>query len=145
MTFETKKRIVIGVLLVLAVWPLVHHVLVQTSGLSPWKGAGWSMYCVPGRSIIVAVIWPDGERQITREDFGEIPPALLAAHEDFVLRRRSLGRGAPDAYARAGFEGFGVLEEAEIRVEQAGVDRLSALVVSERVDRFHYHRDDLLD
>ena len=143
MTFQAKKRIVIAVLLVLAVWPLVHYVLVQTSGLSPWKGAGWSMYCVPGRSIIVAVIWPDG--QITREDFGEIPPAVLAAHEDFVLRRRSLGRGAPDAYARACFEAFGVLEEVEIRVEQAGVDRISALVVSERVDRFHYLRDDLLD
>ncbi len=78
-------------------------------------------------------------------DTTPIPPAVLAAHEDFVLRRRSLGRGAPDAYARACFEAFGVLEEAEIRVEQAGVDRLSALVVSERVDRFHYLRDDLLD
>jgi len=145
MTFEAKKRIVIAVLLLLAIWPLVHRLLVQTSGLNPWKGAGWAMYCVPGRSIIVAVIWPGGERRITREDFGEVPPAVFGAHEDFVLRRKALGRGAPDAYARACFEAFEVLEEIEIRVEQAGVDRLSALVVSERVDRFFYLREDLLD
>ncbi len=145
MTFEAKKRIVIAVLLLLAIWPLVHRLLVQTSGLSPWKGAGWAMYCVPGRSIIVAVIWPGRERRITRDDFGEVPPAVFGAHQDFVLRRKALGRGAPDAYARACFEAFEVLEEIEIRVEQAGVDRLSALVVSERVDRFFYLREDLLD
>ena len=56
MTLQAKKRIVIALLLVLAIWPLVHRLLVQTSGLSPWKGAGWAMYCVPGRSIIVALI-----------------------------------------------------------------------------------------
>ncbi len=145
MTFQAKKRIVIALLLVLAIWPLVHRVLVQTSGLSPWKGAGWAMYCVPGRSIIVAVIWPGGERRITREGLGDVPPAVFTAHKDYVNRRKALGRGAPDAYARACFEAFGVLEEIEIRVEQAGVDRVSALVVSERVDRFFYDRDDVLD
>jgi hypothetical protein len=45
MIFSTRKRIVQILLAAIAVWPIIHIFVVQTTGLTPWKGCGWAMYC----------------------------------------------------------------------------------------------------
>ena len=139
MSFEAKQRIVVAVLAVLAAWPPIHHVLVRTTELSPWKGAGWSMYCVPGRSVRIGVNSLDQGEALSLS--GSLPAAFQRAHSDFVERRKALGRRAePDGFARAVFDLFPQVDRIEIIVEQTGVDRASARVVSEGVDRYEYQR-----
>lgn len=47
MSYARKQRAVIGMLLVVAFWPLVHRALVARYDLNPWKFFGFAMYCVP--------------------------------------------------------------------------------------------------
>ena len=47
MTLAGKQRLVVGVLAVLAVWPLAHRALVWRYDLDPWRFFGWAMYCTP--------------------------------------------------------------------------------------------------
>ena len=137
MTFEAKERIVVLFLVVLTAWPPVQHLLIRMTDLSPWKFAAWSMYCVPSRSIRIAVI--------SLEDGGQLPLDTLmeqGAYLEFINHRKALGRWAePDGLARATFDLFPEVEGIEIIVEQAGVDRATAMLVAERLDQYEYHRD----
>ncbi len=145
-SFEAKQRIVLVFLAVLAVWPPVHHVLVRTTDLAPWKGAAWSMYCVPGRAIRIAIVSQKGDQPLPLGALADLPPALRLAHREFVDRRKALGGWAePDELARAVFAMFPEEGAIAIMVEQAGVERASAKLVAERFDRYEYHRDTLLE
>ena len=83
-----------AVLIVFAIWPLVHFALVQTYDLDPWRFGGWAMYCEPrldvsaGGGLVV-----DGETILV--DGRLLPPEVQAALSDFLPRRRALGRLLP--------------------------------------------------
>lgn len=64
MRFEKKQRIVFAVLVVLAIWPLVHRGFVDRYDLNPWKFFGWSMYCTQFRDDFEIVMdpWIDREK-----------------------------------------------------------------------------------
>ncbi len=64
MSIHAKTRVVVTGLCVLAVWPLMHAVVVRVTGLSPWEGFGWAMYCVPPRVINTIFIALDDGRPI---------------------------------------------------------------------------------
>ena len=144
-SFEAKQRIVLVFLTVIAVWPPVHHVLVRMTDLGPWKGAAWSMYCVPGRAIRVAIVSEKDDRPLPLGALTNLPPAFQLAHREFVDRRKALGSWAePDELARAVFWLFPEEDAIAIMVEQAGVERASAKLFAERFDRYEYHRGTLL-
>lgn len=140
-SFDAKRRIVIVFLTVIAVWPLVHHVLVRTTELGPWKGAAWSMYCVPGRAIRIAIVSQKDDRPLPLGALADLPPVFQLAHREFVERRKAIGGWAePDDLARAVFALFREEDAITIMVEQAGVERASAKLVAERSDRYLYDR-----
>ena len=144
--FEAKQRIVLVFLAVIAIWPPVHHVLVRTTDLGPWKGAAWSMYCVPGRAIRIGIVSQKDDRPLPLGALAGLPPAFQLAHREFVDRRKALGGWAePDELARAVFALFAEEDAIAIMVEQAGVERASAKLVAERFDRYEYHRETLLE
>ncbi len=144
-SFDAKQRIVIVFLAVIAVWPPVHHVLVRTTDLGPWKGAAWSMYCVPGRAIRIGIVSQKDDRPLPGA-LADLPPAFQLARNEFIHRRRALGGWAePDDLARAVFALFREEDAIAIIVMQAGVERASAKLVAERFDRYSYDRRTLGD
>lgn len=45
--FEGKKRLLKVMLVLFAIWPVVHGFLVERYVINPWRLFGWAMYCVP--------------------------------------------------------------------------------------------------
>ncbi len=45
--FEGKKRLLKAMLVLFAVWPVAHGLLVERYVINPWRLFGWAMYCVP--------------------------------------------------------------------------------------------------
>ncbi len=143
MSIHAKTRVVMTGLCVLAVWPLMHAVVVRVTGLSPWEGFGWAMYSVPPRLIDVQVRLLGDGAPLRPAETRPQALTLLSARSDFIERRRALGKRAqPDRLARAVLEVFPKIDAIEIVVEQAGVERSSGMVVLERTDRYEYRRED---
>ncbi len=128
MTIETKRRIVWLGLVVLALWPPLHHAIFRRFDLSPWKGFGWAMYCVPPRVINTS---PVPERR-----------AIYDAAGEFGRRRAEFGTLVkPKELADVILELYPQLMGVEITVERVAVDRASATFVPERTDRYQYRRE----
>ena len=92
-----KRRIVLALLVVLALWPPVQHALVQRYGLNPWKFFGFAMYAQPRIIPIVDVyVFDEGGRRRPL-----LRPDEQRAVETFQLRREVWGElEAPDELAR---------------------------------------------
>lgn len=142
MSIGTKQRIVWIGLVVFAIWPLVHFGVVRMTELSPWKGFGWAMYCVPGRIIMVRVnsIENGSPLSIARSRYKS--PDFLRVFNEFVGKRKAVGAWAePDDFSRVLFEEFPDVEGVVIVVDQVGIDRTTGLAVVERTDRYPYRRE----
>jgi hypothetical protein len=85
----TKRRITLGLLGALAVWPLCHRALVARYDVSPWALFGWAMFCTPKITVGLAVAGRSGGQLV---DLGDrLSPSLLAEARRFVERRRAYG------------------------------------------------------
>ena len=47
MTRAAKRRIVVAVVLVVAIWPGFHYALAARTHFNPWELFGWAMYSLP--------------------------------------------------------------------------------------------------
>ena len=93
MSFAVKRRVVRGLLLFLAVWPLVHRGLVEVYDISPWRLFGWAMYCRPILSVNVGLVPEDQAGPMETV----LPAALERETRRFTERRLALGRLADPA------------------------------------------------
>ncbi len=143
MTIETKRRIVWLGLVVLALWPPLHHAIFRRFDLSPWKGFGWAMYCVPPRVInTIPVSLDDGAPVSTARLDDPDRRALYDAAGEFGRWRAEFGTLVkPDDLAEAILELYPKLQGVEIAVERVAVDRASATFVAEPMDRYQYRRE----
>jgi hypothetical protein len=94
-----KARISGTLLLLLALWPLVHRQLVVRYEVDPWRLFGFAMYCTP-HHLAVNLIDRSGPqpREIFRRD---LPASLRPDYDRFVSRRKALGAlESPDPLAR---------------------------------------------
>ena len=48
---SVQRRLLAGMVIGLAIWPVVHHGLVNRFDLNPWRFFGWSMYCLPDEEV----------------------------------------------------------------------------------------------
>ena len=99
MTLAAKQRLVAGVLVVLAAWPLAHRVLVWRYDLDPWRFFGWAMYCTPKLPAEVHLFaYEKGERV-------PVPTSALSRPQRravYGLRRRRVVWGTLASPERAG-------------------------------------------
>ena len=142
MTIDAKRRIVFVGIVVLTLWPVVHHVIVRALDLSAWKGFGWSMYCVPPRVASTYVYSLDDGRPLTLQ---ELPPAqqqaMRRAADEFGKWRAEFGRWVvPDAFGQVALDCYPNELGIELVVEQIAVARSSATFERQRVDRYEYRR-----
>jgi hypothetical protein len=141
MTFKAKQRIVWVGWVVLCVWPLVHHALVRATDLHPQEGFAWSMYCVPSRSVGSRETTLDGKQLPIDRLSDKQRRDLQRAKNKYLETRAALGKWAvPDRLARAVFEAFPETDAIKIVVNQARVDRRSAMVVLESTEEYEYRR-----
>ncbi len=145
MTLDTKRKIVTWGLVVLTVWPLVHHVIVRSLDLSAWKGFGWSMYYVPPRLANTYLYSLDDDRPLTQR---ELTPAqrqaLRRAADEFGKWRAEFGPLVePDAFGRVALDCYPNEQGIELVVEDVAVSRSSATFERQRVDRYEYRRSEM--
>ena len=93
-----KRRAVSALLLLVALWPLVHRGLVARYRIHPWKFGGFAMYTTHRRSLAIAVDAESGA-PVDEQTLSERGRAALAA---FREERHSYGRlSVPDRAAEA--------------------------------------------
>ena len=145
MTIDTKRRIVLVGFVVVTIWPLVHHVIVRSLDMSPWKGFGWSMYCVPPRSANTYLYSLDDGRPLTlREVTPAQQQALRRAADEFGKWRAEFGPLVePDAFGQVALDCYPNEQGIELVVEHVAVARSSATFERQRVDRYEYRRSEL--
>ena len=139
MTTRIRGRIAVGLLLVLAVWPGLHHVLVRSVEIDPWAFFGWSMYAVPNHrtNVLVGRVELDSgsEMQAGSVDSNAISPRAYRAMRVYAERRERWGRLLPpDALAAEIFAGQPDLPGVVVRVRRWVIDRDSALIAPRDVD-----------
>ena len=143
MTIESKRRIVWLGLVVLALWPPLHHAIFRRFDLSPWKGFGWAMYCVPPRVINTSPFSLDDRAPVSTARLNDPQRrAIYDAAGEFGRWRAEFGTLVkPDELADVILELYPQLMGVEITVERVAVDRASATFVPERMDRYQYRRE----
>ena len=136
MSFRTKQRIVKAILVVLALWPLIHLVVVHSTGLSPWRGFGWGMYTVPVLNVDVRIRHIEGH---SGQPAPESRAATERAAQGYLKRYQALGAHAkPDQLAKTVFATYPGFKVIEIVIKQNTLDRETAHIVEYRSDQFRY-------
>lgn len=139
MTLAAKRRLVIGCLAALAVWPLVHRVLVVRYELDPWRFFGWAMYCTPKMPVRVHLFTIDGGRR-ERVDIGTLARRQRQAVYALQRRRMVWGRlASPDRVGTALRAAYPEADAVEVEIERWALDPGSATIVA-RLTRYRYEQ-----
>jgi hypothetical protein len=64
MNFSSRKCIVQTLLASIAIWPIIHIFVVQKTGLTPWKGCGWAMYCRTASRVALNITPSNAQRDV---------------------------------------------------------------------------------
>lgn len=125
MSFDLKRRIVIGMLGLVATWPAAHHALARRYHFDPWKFFGWAMYAAPVPRIEVRF----AERIGNESRAIGLTPELRAAAADWAARRALWGEWlAPDDLVRMLSGARGGMHRITIQVRLDVLDRDTAMV-----------------
>ncbi len=138
--FETKKRIVFAALMLVVVWPLVHHGLVRRYEINPWKFFGWSMYCIqPGR--LELLFFPVADGGESPKWYAGQPAELTDAIGEYLNRRRVWGLLLPpDEVASAVFDHAPRLNKVRLEVSETVMDTRTSRL-GQRTHQYFYAMD----
>ena len=93
--FSLKRRAVLLLLSLFAVWPVAHGYLVEHYSVNPWRLFGWAMYCVPTYEPQIrffGIVNNDrGERGRGEIEFPRHYPPAQVQLELFIRSRGQLG------------------------------------------------------
>jgi hypothetical protein len=127
-----RRRLAIGALAVVLVWPPVHHVLVRTLEIDAWTFFGWSMYAVPNLRLNVRAASVAGDGTL---DWNAVSLSAWKPMRLYGERRLRWGRLlTPDTLASEIFELQPELPGLLIRVVRFRIDRESARIGSHDTD-----------
>jgi hypothetical protein len=134
-----KRRAVLGLLLLISVWPFVHRELVRRVEVNPWKLGGFAMYAtaVPPLQVIVFQATDEGVFPLDEE---RLPPVVRERLERFRIERHALGQlRSPDDVGRAIQAALPDLDWIVITVVRRTLDAETARMVETRA-RYRYQR-----
>lgn len=118
----SRRTLARGLLVLVALWPLVTIVLQRTWDVDPWKLMSFGMYAVPSRRIESMQL-----ALSVRRDGGWEPVALSAASLNALDRRRTLGKLVPlRSFARRA-------------MDESGTDAAKAILSTSRLDAATSH------
>lgn len=104
MNLYLRRRLSFGVIALVAIWPLVHLMLVDRYLINPWELGGWAMYVQPNAPLEVNVRLSSGET-VPRD---RLERPALQAYDRYHQRAAVLGLLASpgelaNAMAEAGY------------------------------------------
>ncbi len=127
MSFAAKKRVIAVGLVVFALWPLLHRVLVLRYDVSPWRFFGWAMYCQPKFVPEVEMFVRRGAERVPLIE----PSELQRSRRDYVRRREMWGGFlAPDNLGREALRAAGDADAVEIMVRRLAIDPATSLLAA---------------
>ena len=132
-----KRRALLGLLLLISVWPLVHRGLVMRFEMNPWKLGGFAMYAtvVPPLQVIVFQRTDEG---VVPLDEKLLPPAVRERLARFRIERHALGQlRSPDDVGRAIQAARPELDWIVITVVRRTLDAETARIIETRA-RYRY-------
>ena len=134
-----KRRIVIALLALVAIWPLVQRGLVARFGIDAWKLGGFAMYAAPTPPLQVVLVDPASPE--TALDERALSAPLRRALDRFRIERHALGDlREPRDLAALGLEERADLGALVVLVQTARLDPETALITTRRV-AYSYGRD----
>lgn len=141
-SLQTKKRLLLGLLIVITIWPLAHFAVVRTFDLNPWKWFGWAMYTVPSDAINIYVIDDAGQRVPLHAAPPRLRQRLADTQHQFSTRLLQFGPGpSPDALAQVLFRAFPSHRRLRIYVQHVEMNRQTAMYEQVRMHLYTYERD----
>ena len=136
MSSEARQRAMVGILLAVLLWPVVHLGLVARARVDPWELFGWAMYSRPAARVQVAVDVERAGRLVPLRAMGEMRRRV----GDYARARTALGRFArPDDLLTAIFESDPSIEAVEVVLRDVSLDLDSALLVAQD-ERLRFER-----
>jgi hypothetical protein len=130
-----KRRAIIAMLWILAVWPIGQRVLVSIYSVDPWELFGWGMYTRPQLDADVRVFGLPEDRVLI------LSPEERAAVRAFELDWRELGRlASPEGAAARIFALRPQLRAISVRATQLELDPKTDRIVA-REDRWRVERE----
>ncbi len=133
-----KRRFAAALLIVFAVWPLVHYSLVRAVRLDAWKFGGWAMYTVVNflPKIEVFAVRGDERRELGLGSHSF--PQAREAREQLIFDAKFYGDLAdPEPLARAAAREFGGDAAIEIAITRFFIDPRSARLSATRRSFFY--------
>lgn len=141
MSFQTRRRLILGLLLAMVAWLPVHRWLVVRFETNPWKLAGWAMYVVPQPRVQVDFFDAGGDELEPLAVAQTLEPQRTAVGR-FLLRRKHAGNLVrPDALATAVFAVRPEVEHLAVVVTHTVLDPETARLVPKRFG-YRYQRPD---
>jgi hypothetical protein len=139
LSLETKRRIVVGIVLAHALWPFVHFAVRTSFEINPWKFFGWAMYSTVPVAVTLELdpIARGPSEQASERAWS---PIVRRVGDVFTRKRKLWGTLiAPDALASAALAERPGIAGVSIRVGRIALDPASAhMVETSRV--YHYRR-----
>lgn len=135
-----QVRVAAAIVVLVALWPLCHRVLIALSDANPWKLGGFAMYSAPAPPLLVTVY---GLRQGKLEavDARTLPADARAALQRFEVERHALGRlRRPDDVARRILDAAPELSQLSVVVQRMRLHPGSAQMQAQRM-QYSYDRN----
>lgn len=134
MSGAVRRKIMVGIVGFVLVWPLAHAWLVTRFHVDPWELFGWSMYAAPAARVQIRVdVERDGETTPLRA-MGEARRRV----RDYARRRNALGALAPTLpLARSILEQDPTIDALTITTREIVLDPETAHLVAR--DEVHRH------
>lgn len=134
-----KKRAVMAVLLLVALWPFAHRILVARYDLNPWKFFGWAMYTTPAPPILLVLLTKQAKDVVPLNQQRLVAPAKETIVR-FLVERHTLGKlRRPDDVAQSVFGVRKDLHWLVVIVQKMALDQETARMISTK-DRYVYDR-----
>jgi hypothetical protein len=134
-----QARVAVAVVLLVALWPPCHRILVALTDANPWKLGGFAMYAAPAPPLLIAVYGlRDGK--LVRVDAAALAATVRLSLQRFEIERHALGNlRRPDAVAAEILAAAPALAQISIVVQRAVLDRSSARIATDRM-QYSYDR-----
>jgi hypothetical protein len=130
----------LGLLLFVAIWPLLHRGLVAEFQLNPWKLGGFAMYATATPPLRVTVFrnTSDGVAPL---DERRLPAAIREELMRFRIRRHALGRlHSADDVGRSILAALPEIDWIVVSIQRMTIDPETARMRSSR-NRYRYSKD----
>ncbi len=129
----------VGLVALVALWPLAHRVLVAWLDFNPWKLGGFAMYTTATPPLVIDLFGLAAGRVLVL-DPASLPIQARLEHERFGRARHALGELArPAELAALLLQARPELSQVAVLVRRFSLDPATARVVEERT-QYTYDR-----